>query len=418
MISTATNTLVTSVPVGTGPRNVAATPDGTQLYVTEEGANAVTVINTATLTVIATLPGFLFPRAVTPSPDGQRVYVTEYGGNRLDVIDTATHTVVHTVTGLSIPFGVAVSHDGLLAYVACDGDDSVSTIDLVRNEIVDTVAGFHAPSWLVVTPDDLDVYVVNNGDETVRVLPRPPGAYPDVGPVSGGTAVNIIGEGLGDTTAVRFGCQPAASFTVLNDQEILAVSPRLVTDVEIEATLGQLTTRAVGRFYYLPDSVLTGTSPTSGPLTGGGILTVTGRGLITTTSVRFGTVAVTPSSVLDDKVTVTVPPAQTAGPVPVTVVTRSNSYGHSTFTYVGPPGITSVTPSSGSTAGGDPVLIVGTELASTQSVTIGGVAAAFGIISNTRIAAITPPAAAPGPANVTVTTAGGTTTAPGAFAYT
>ncbi|MEU9047434.1 MULTISPECIES: IPT/TIG domain-containing protein [unclassified Kitasatospora] len=50
--------------------------------------------------------------------------------------------------------------------------------------------------------------------------------------------------------------------------------------------------------------------------------------------------------------------------------------------------------------------------------TISGVAAAFGIISNTRIAAITPPAAAPGPANVTVTTAGGTTTAPGAFVYT
>ncbi|MEU6973947.1 IPT/TIG domain-containing protein [Kitasatospora aureofaciens] len=418
VISTATNTLITSVPVGTGPRNVAVTPDGTQLYVTEEGANAVTVIDTVTLTVIATLSGFVFPRGVAPSPDGQRVYVTEYGGNRLDVIDTATHTVVHTVTGLSIPFGVAVSHDGLLAYVACDGDDSVSTIDLVRNEIIDTVPGFHAPSWLVVTPDDLDVYVVDNGNETVRVLPAPPGAYPDVGPLSGGTAVNIIGEGLGDTTAVRFGCQPAASFTVLNDQEILAISPRLFTDVEIEATLGQVTTRTVGRFYYLPDSVLTGISPTSGPLSGGGILTVTGRGLITTTSVRFGTVAVTPSSVLDDKVTVTVPPAQTAGPVPVTVVTRSNSYGHSTFTYVGPPGITSVTPSSGSTAGGDPVLIVGTELASTQSVTIGGVAAAFGIISDTRIAAITPPAAAPGPANVTVTTAGGTITAPGAFVYT
>ncbi|MET8021268.1 IPT/TIG domain-containing protein [Streptomyces decoyicus] len=69
-------------------------------------------------------------------------------------------------------------------------------------------------------------------------------------------------------------------------------------------------------------------------------------------------------------------------------------------------------------AGGDPVLIVGTELAPTQSVTIGGVAADFGVISNTRIAAVTPPAAAPGPANVTVTTTGGTATAPGAFIYT
>lgn len=418
VIDTATDTVIASVPVGTGPRNVAVTPDGTEVYVAEDGANAVEVIDTATHTVIATLTGFVFPRGLAVSPDGQRVYVTEYGGNQLDVIDTATHTVVDTVSGLPIPWGVAVSHDGLLAYVARDGDDSVSVIDLIRNEIVHTVPGFHAPTRPVVTPDDLEVYVVNNGNETVRVLPAPSGAYPDVGPISGGTTVDIIGEELGNTTAVRFGCQPAASFTVLSDREILAVSPRLATDVKIDATIGQHTSRTVGRFYYLPDSVLTHISPTSGPLSGGGTLTVTGHGLITTTSVRFGTVAVTPSSILDDRVTVTVPTAQTPGPVPVTVVTRSNSYGRSTFTYVGPPGITSVTPSTGSTAGGDPVLIVGTELASTQSVTIGGVAADFGVISNTRIAAVTPPAAAPGPANITVTTTGGTTTAPGAFVYT
>jgi uncharacterized protein (TIGR03437 family) len=77
-----------------------------------------------------------------------------------------------------------------------------------------------------------------------------------------------------------------------------------------------------------------------------------------------------------------------------------------------------VTPASGSTAGGDPVLIDGTELSFTTSVTIGGSPAAFGVISNTRIAVVTPPAAAPGPANVVVTTTGGTSTAPGAFVYT
>ncbi|MEV5486190.1 MULTISPECIES: IPT/TIG domain-containing protein [Streptomyces] len=418
VISTATDTIIASVPVGTGPRNVAVTPDGTEVYVTEEGANAVSVIDTATHTVIAALTGFLFPRGVVVSPGGQRVYVTEYGGNQLDVIDTATHTTVDTVTGLPIPFGVAVSHDGLLAYVARDGDDSVSAIDLIRNEIIDTVPGFHAPSWPVITPDDLEVYVVNNGNETVKVLTAPSGAYPDVGPMSGGTTVDIFGEGLRNTTAVRFGCQPAVSFTVLNDQELLAVSPRLVTDVKIDATLGQDTTRTVGRFYYLPDSVLSRISPTSGPLSGGGTLTVFGHGLITTTSVRFGDVAVTPSFVLDDRVTVTVPPATTAGPVSITLVTRSNSYGRATFTYVASPGITSVSPSTGPTAGGTPILIEGTELAFTQSVTIGGVAASFGSVSDTRIVAVTPPAAAPGPADVTVTTTGGTATAPGAFLYT
>ncbi|MGW7486388.1 IPT/TIG domain-containing protein [Streptomyces sp. NPDC054786] len=417
VISTATDTLIASVPVSSGPRGVAVTPDGAQVYVTEEGANAVEVIDTATDTVIETITGFLFPRGVAVSPDGQRAYVSEYGGNRLGVIDTVTHSVVSTLTGLPIPFGVAVSHDGLLAYVTCDGNDSVAVIDLVSNTVIDTVPGFHAPSWLVIAPDDLEVYVVNNGNETVSVLRAPEGGYPNVGPMSGGTPVTIFGEGLSNTTAVRFGCYPAASFTIVNDREIRAVSPLLVSDVKVGVTLGQQTTRTVGRFYYLPDSVLTLISPKSGPLGGGGTLTVTGRGLITTVSVHFGDVAVTPSSVLDDQVIVAVPPARTAGPVPLTVVTRSNSYGRATYTYVGPPHITSVAPSTGSTAGGSPVLIEGAELAFTQTVTIGGAASAFGIISNTRIAAVTPPAGAPGPANVVVATTGGTATAVGAFVY-
>ncbi|MFI1617338.1 IPT/TIG domain-containing protein [Streptomyces lydicus] len=344
--------------------------------------------------------------------------MTEYGGNRLAVIDTATHSVADTITGLPIPFGLAVNHDGLLVYVTRDGDDSVSAIDLTKNKVIDTVPGFHAPSRPVVTPDDLDVYVVNNGNETVSVLPTPSGAYPDAGPMSGGTPVDLIGEGLGNTTAVRFGCQPAASFTILNDREILAVSPRLATDVKIDATIGQHTTRTVGRFSYLPDSVLTKISPTSPPLSGGGTLTVTGRGLITTTSVRFGSVAVTPSSVLDDKVTVTVPPAEATGrPRAGHRGDAEQFLGAIHLHLCGAAGHHLREPLPWFERGRGPVLIVGTELASTQSVTIGGAAADFGVLSGTRIAAVTPPAAALGPANVTVTTTGGTATVPGAFLY-
>ncbi|GLV75964.1 hypothetical protein Shyhy02_39640 [Streptomyces hygroscopicus subsp. hygroscopicus] len=418
VISTATNTVTASVPVGIGPRNLAITPDGAEVYVTEEGTNTVRVIDTATNTVTAVLTGFTFPRGVAVSPDGQRVYVTDYGGDQLDVIDTSIHAVVDTYTGLSIPFGVAVTSDGLLAYVACDGNDSVAVLDLIARKTLTRVPGFHAPYWLAITPDNSEIYVTNNGNETVQVITAPAGVYPNVGPMSGGIPVTITGEGLGNTTAVRFGCLPAASFRIINDHQIRAVSPLFVSDVKIDVTLGQNTTRTVGRFYYLQDSVMTGISRTSGPLSGGDTLTVTGRGLITTTEVRFGNVSVTPSTLLDDRLTVTVPPAQAPGPVPVTVVTKSNAYGRAVYTYTNPPGISSVTPTSGPTSGGTPVLIEGTALAFTQTVTIGGTQADFGIISATRVAAVTPPAAAPGPADVVVTTTSGTATAPGAFLYT
>jgi YVTN family beta-propeller protein len=58
VIDTATNTVVATVTVGTGPIGVAVTPDGKHVYVTNQGgghSNTVSVIETATDTVVATV---------------------------------------------------------------------------------------------------------------------------------------------------------------------------------------------------------------------------------------------------------------------------------------------------------------------------------------------------------------------------
>jgi uncharacterized protein (TIGR03437 family) len=62
------------------------------------------------------------------------------------------------------------------------------------------------------------------------------------------------------------------------------------------------------------------------------------------------------------------------------------------------------------------VTIPGTELTTTQSVTFDGVAAPFSVISDTSVAAVTPPGTA-GAVDVVVTTSGGSVTGAGAFTY-
>ncbi|WP_405407308.1 IPT/TIG domain-containing protein [Streptomyces decoyicus] len=52
------------------------------------------------------------------------------------------------------------------------------------------------------------------------------GVFPDQGSYSGGTAVTLIGRHFTDATAVHFGARPAPSFTVLDDETIVTVSPR------------------------------------------------------------------------------------------------------------------------------------------------------------------------------------------------
>ena len=56
VISTDTNTITATIPVGTSPFGIAITPNGAYAYVTNGNDGSVSVINTATNMVVATVP--------------------------------------------------------------------------------------------------------------------------------------------------------------------------------------------------------------------------------------------------------------------------------------------------------------------------------------------------------------------------
>ena len=59
VIDTTSNTVTATIPVGSGPLGVAVTPDGSTVYVANQGDNTVSVIGE----VAATIPGFSQPIA-------------------------------------------------------------------------------------------------------------------------------------------------------------------------------------------------------------------------------------------------------------------------------------------------------------------------------------------------------------------
>src|SRR6516164_6302761 len=137
VISTATNTVTgIPIPVGSLPIGVAVTPDGSRVYVANQGAvegvGTVSVISTATNTVTGIpIPVGSYPFGLAVTPDGSKVYVTNavYATGTVSVISTATNTV----TGIPIsvgraPVGVAVTPDGSKVYVANRNDGTVSMI--------------------------------------------------------------------------------------------------------------------------------------------------------------------------------------------------------------------------------------------------------------------------------------------------
>ncbi|MGC5008472.1 IPT/TIG domain-containing protein [Streptomyces sp. NBC_00353] len=160
---------------------------------------------------------------------------------------------------------------------------------------------------------------------------------------------------------------------------------------------------------------LTGLSPNQGPTAGGTTVTLTGTNLGDVTAVRFGTTATAFTLVSSTQITATAPPGS-EGSVQVTVISPGGTSGGVAYYYVALPTLTAVSPGQGPMAGGTAVTLTGTNLSQATTVRFGTATAAFSVLSTTQINSVTPstPAGFPGPAQVTVTSPGGTS---GGVAY-
>jgi heme/copper-type cytochrome/quinol oxidase subunit 2 len=143
--------------------------------------------------------------------------------------------------------------------------------------------------------------------------------------------------------------------------------------------------------------------PTNGPASGGTVVAITGTNFQNGATVKFGATPAVSVTFNNANSLSVMSPAHDAGDVSIIV---SNPDGQSVtsagvFTYAVPgPSISSITPDTGSTAGGTQITISGGSFAAGATVTIGGVAATnVNVVNATTITATTPP----GPVNIAST---------------
>ncbi|MEI9988053.1 MAG: YncE family protein [Aliidongia sp.] len=166
VIDAKTSSVVATIAVGNDSLYPAITPDGSKLYVTQDGP--VAVISTATNTVSTTIPS-ITAIAVAVAPDGSKVYFAN--NNDISVVDTATNAVLATIPVGLAPFDLAVSPDGTRIYVANFSADTVSVIGTATNTVLATIQGLDQPANVAITPDGRTVYVTNQGgSDTVSVI--------------------------------------------------------------------------------------------------------------------------------------------------------------------------------------------------------------------------------------------------------
>ncbi|MBI2764948.1 MAG: IPT/TIG domain-containing protein [Chloroflexi bacterium] len=314
-----------------------------------------------------------------------------------------------TINGTGLTNATSVTFGGSVATIVTNSNDTQMTVTSPAHAVgvvdvqVTTVGGTSATS------------AADQFTYTAAPVPVVTEVSPNSGSTAGGTAVTITGTGFIGATAVKFGGVPATAFTVNSATSISATSPDHavgVVDVQVTTVGGTSATSAADRFTYTaaPVPVVTSISPNSGSTAGGTEVSITGTGFIGATAVKFGGVPATAFTVNSATSISATSPAQAAGTV---VVIVSNDTGDSTanantyFVYAPRPVVTSISPNSGSTAGGTEVTITGTGFTGATAVSFGGTpAASFTVVSNTSMTAVSPAHAA-GTVNVFVTAPGG-----------
>jgi YVTN family beta-propeller protein len=193
---------------------VAVDPAASAVYVGNWEDGTVSVIDTTTGEVVGEVTvgwpfepgggrvGFL---GLAVDPRNGDVYVADDQAGTVSVIERDSRQVVHTITGLDHPHGVAVDASTGEAYVSNVGDGTVSVIDTRTRQVVDTVeggagpgggAGTLAEGGVAVDPLAGAVYVASLLDNAIVVIDT--GTHkvidtisgPPPGEVDGGVAVD------------------------------------------------------------------------------------------------------------------------------------------------------------------------------------------------------------------------------------
>ncbi len=307
-----------------------------------------------------------------------------------------------TITGTGLTGATAVHFGLAAATITGNTDTSVTATSPAGTGEVD-VTVTTAGGTSVTSDSDQFTYVA---------APTVTAVSPSQGPAGGGTSVVITGTGLTGATAVNFGGTAATGLTANTDTSITVTSPAGTGTVDVTVTTpgGTSATGSADKFSYLGTPTVTAVNPNAGPLGGGTIVTITGTGFATESTVAFGVTAATNVTVNSLTSITATSPAGT-GTVDVTVTTpegTSSTSPSDDFSYLPVPTVTNRNISSGPATGGTSVSIVGTGFVAGESTVDFGSNAATGVVvnSDTSITATSP--AGSGTVHITVTTPGGT----------
>jgi YVTN family beta-propeller protein len=143
-------------------------------YVSNGGANTVSVLDLVYLRPDRTLQVGIDPTGMAVNPVKNEVYVVNTGdgssNGSVTVIDADKNVVAATIGIHKLPYFISVDAVGRRAYVANSGSNTVSVIDLDRRREIAVVGTGEQPGLAKISPDMRSLIVTNRGSASVSVF--------------------------------------------------------------------------------------------------------------------------------------------------------------------------------------------------------------------------------------------------------
>jgi YVTN family beta-propeller protein len=174
VIDTASQTVVDTIAVGSGPQGIAVNASGTTAYVANQTSDSVSVIDLGTDTVSATiaLPAGFVPNFDVLNTTGTALFVSDLA-NTTNALVVVINTTNNTITGGigtgsgDLAYDLAYSSVNKALYIPGAASNSLITSSAAGTT---SVAVGTTPTDVAVTPDGSQAYVANNASSSVSVV--------------------------------------------------------------------------------------------------------------------------------------------------------------------------------------------------------------------------------------------------------
>ena len=186
IIDSATYNVLATVPLGKRPRGIHGSPDRRTIYVALSGspiagpgvdedtlppadhsADGIGVFDVAQKKIVRILKAGSDPENFDVSPDGKQIYISNEDEAEVSVVDVASGSVVKTAKVGEQPEGVKVTPDGKLVWVTSEETGTIAVLDPVAGKILKTFKVGHRPRSVAFTLNGSHAWINAENDGTV-----------------------------------------------------------------------------------------------------------------------------------------------------------------------------------------------------------------------------------------------------------